>query len=256
MTATAIWLRAWLSGSAGSDDLLEVLARVAPDTPPLVVPAGSRPRPLPDLLRALRASSAPRVWLLLPRPGHPGAWPREVLDPPQAAVLVGAGHRAGAPRSEGIGPTGTAPPVQESGLVRAAAAGWRWDPAPEARVLLEGQALTARAGARALAEAVTDAAARLEPLGLDRAATQQAPRVWQQAMGHLPLGLHPAQQSLLVRLAELHDALDLALLDMGGAVTAAEARARSGEVRAVIGAVEDIICGVIGGMNVISGTTP
>ena len=47
----------------------------------------------------------------------------------------------------------------------------------------------------------------------------------------------------------LHDALDLALAEDGAAVTAAESRSRSGELRAVVGHVEDIIAGLGGGLN-------
>jgi hypothetical protein len=56
-------------------------------------------------------------------------------------------------------------------------------------------------------------------------------------------------EALLVRLAALHDALDLALVEEGAAVTAAEARARAAEVRAVLGEVEDVVVGVVGGLN-------
>ncbi|HYN57688.1 MAG TPA: hypothetical protein VES03_10875, partial [Motilibacterales bacterium] len=42
---------------------------------------------------------------------------------------------------------------------------------------------------------------------------------------------------------------DLALGDDGAAVTAGEARARAAEVRAVVGQVQDVIVGVIGGLN-------
>jgi hypothetical protein len=232
MTATALWVRAWLSGSAGSDDLLESLARVAPDGPQVVSLQGSAPQTMPDLLRELRALPAPRVWLLIPRPGHPGAWPRELDDTPQPAVLVSADAAEGA------------------GLLRPGAAGWRWDSCSEVPILwLEAQMLTARAGARALAEVVTAAAVRLETLGLERPATQATPRVWQRALGQLPMVSDPALHALMVRLAELHDALDLALREAGAAVTAGETRARSGEIAGVVGEVEDIICGVIGGMN-------
>jgi hypothetical protein len=109
--------------------------------------------------------------------------------------------------------------------------------------------LTARSGARALAEAVTAAAERLEQLGLDRAATRSASREWEVALGLLPRGPDYQVEALLVRLAALHDVLDLALVEEGAAITAAEARARAAEVRAVLGQVEDVIAGVVGGLN-------
>ena len=54
-------------------------------------------------------------------------------------------------------------------------------------------------------------------------------------------------EALLVRLAALHDALDLARVEEGAAVTAGEARARAAEMLAVLGQVEDVIAGVVGG---------
>jgi hypothetical protein len=135
-------------------------------------------------------------------------------------------------------------------LLRHEVAGWRWDTAGSAALAeLQAGMLTARSGARALAEAVTAAAERLEQLGLDRAATRAAPHEWEAALGRLPRGLDPQVEALLVRLAALHDALDLALVEEGAAVTAAEARARAAEVRAVLGQVEDVIAGVVGGLN-------
>lgn len=68
-------------------------------------------------------------------------------------------------------------------------------------------------------------------------------------MQQLPPGLDSPTHSLLIRLAVLHDALDLALVEEGAAVTAAEARSRAGELRAVVGHVEDIISGLVGGLN-------
>ncbi len=59
-----------------------------------------------------------------------------------------------------------------------------------------------------------------------------------------------------MRLAALHDALDLAAVEEGAAVTAAEARARTAEVLAVRGQVEDVIAGVVGGLNVPSPAAP
>ena len=82
------------------------------------------------------------------------------------------------------------------------------------------------------------------------------PREWELALGRMPRGLDPQVEALLVRLAALHDALDLALVEEGAAVTAAEARGRSAEIRGVVGQVEDVIAGVVGGLNAPTAPTP
>jgi hypothetical protein len=238
MTTTALWLGAWLRGAAGSDDLLEAMALAAPDAPAVGSVNGAPASPLPDLLRAIRQSGADSTWLLLPRPGRLIGWPPGVDGAPAPAVLLGRGDHA-------------------VGLLRHGASGWRWDPAQSATINpLQAGMLTARSGARALAEAVTAAAHRLEELGLDRAATRPAPREWEAALGRLPRGLDPQVEALLVRLAALHDALDLARVEEGAAVTAGEARARAAEVRAVLGEVEDVVVGVVGGLNAPPPPTP
>ncbi len=231
MTATALWWGAWLRGTTGSDDLLEVLARAAPDAPPVGSVLGGPPRPLPDLLRAVRASGADSTWLLLPRPGNTIGWPRDVGGQPNPAVLLSRADVA-------------------VGLLRHGPAGWRWDDVDQQPVgVLQAGMRTARAAARDLAEVVTDAAARLEALGVQRAATRAVPHVWESALGWLPPGLDPQAEALLVRLAALHDALDLARVEEGAAVTAGEVRARAAQVRHVLGRVEDLVAGVVGGLN-------
>jgi hypothetical protein len=231
MTATAVWLGSWLRGTAGADDLLEAMAHAAPDAPAVGSVLGAAPTPLPDLLRAIRVAGADGTWLLLPRPGRTVGWPPGVGGPPVPAVLLSRGDLA-------------------VGVLRHEATGWRWDTADSTPLTaLQAGMLTARSGARALAEVVTSAAERLERLGLDRTATRSAPHEWEAALGRLPRGLDPQVEALLVRLAALHDALDLALVEEGAAVTAAEARARAAEVRAVLGQVEDVIAGVVGGLN-------
>jgi hypothetical protein len=231
MTATALWLGAWLRGTAGSDDLLEALAQAAPDAPAVGSVLGASPSPLPDLFRAVRASDGDSTWLLLPRPGSTLGWPRGVSGDPTPAVLLSHGDLV-------------------VGLLRHGPTGWRWDHLDEPTIgILQAGMLTSRSAARVLAEVVTDAAARLEVLGVQRAATRPAPRVWESALGWLPPSLDPQAQALLVRLAALHDALDLARIEEGAAVTAAEVRARAAELQQVLGRVEDLIAGVVGGLN-------
>jgi hypothetical protein len=237
MTATALWLGAWLRGTAGSDDLLEALAQAAPDAPAVGSVLGTSPSPLPDLLRAVRASGADSTWLLLPRPGNTIGWPLGVGGEPTPAVLLSRGDVV-------------------VGLLRHEPTGWRWDRVDHLPIgVLQADMLTSGSAARALAEVVTDAAARLEVLGVQRAATRPAPRVWESAMGWLPPSLDPQAQALLVRLAALHDALDLARVEEGAAVTAAEARARAAELQQVLGRVEDLVASVVGGLNAPSRAT-
>ena len=231
MTSVTVWLGSWLRGDAASDDLLEAMTRAFPDAPAVAHLHGTGQVAVPDLLRAIRVSGAHGTWLLLPRPGATVGWPADSPVAPVPAVLLSRGDHA-------------------LGLLRHEARGWLWDPAGSAVLApLQAQMLTARSGARALAEAATAAAERLERLGLDRAATTVPPRVWELALGRLPVGLDPQVEALLIRLGALHDALDLALVDDGAAVTAGEARARAAELRAVVGQVQDVIAGVIGGLN-------
>ena len=238
MTSAAVWLGSWLRGTAGSDDLLEAMALVAPDAPEVGSLQGAPPTPLPDLLRAIRVTGAQDTWLLLPRPGRTIGWPPGADGVPEPAVLLSRVDHA-------------------VGMLRHGATGWRWDDVGSVPLaVLQSGVLTARSGARALAEAVTAAAERLETLGLDRVATRAAPHTWESALGRLPRSLDPQVEALLVRLAALHDALDLAAVEEGAAVTAAEARARTAEVLAVRGQVEDVIAGVVGGLNVPSPAAP
>lgn len=231
MTTTSLWLGSWLRGAAGSDDLLEAMALAAPDAPAVGSVLGASPAALPDLLRAVRVSGADCTWLLLPRPGRTIGWPPGTDGPPVPGVLLSRGEEG-------------------AGLLRHAATGWRWDEVGSTTLAaVQAGMLTARSGARILAEVVTSAADRLQHLGLDRPASRPAPRTWEVSLGRLPRGLDPPVEALLVRLAALHDALDLALVEEGAAVTAAESRARAAEVRAVLGQVEDVIAGVVGGLN-------
>lgn len=232
MTVAALWLNAWLRGAVGSDDLQDHLAWTAPDAPAVVAIDGAEPQRLSELLRSLQRVGQPRLWLLLPRPGHVLGWPRDVTGTPEPAVLVSGRHSGGA-------------------LLRGGRAGWRWDGCDSSGVVaLEGRMLTPRSGARALAELATAAARRLEALGLDRPAGVAPTRDWQPAVERLPRAADPQVVALLARLAALLDALDLATREEGAAITASEVRARSAEVHGVIGEVQDIVAGVVNGINV------
>ena len=242
MTSAAVWLGSWLRGLAATDDLLEVLTASAPDAPAVVSLQAAPAVPLADLLREVRNLGPSATWLLLPRPGRTLGWPPDTSGTPTPAVLV-----------TGV-PSG-------SGLLRHDRTGWRWEVTevvPGAP--LEAEMLTARSGARALAAAVTGAADRLEQLGLDRPATGTPPWTWARAVRRLPPGVDPGVEALLVRLGDLRDVLDLALAEEGAAVTASEALARSAELRTVIGQLDDVITGVVGGLNLpargMPGTDP
>lgn len=231
MSSSAVWLGSWLRGVAATDDLLEALTALAPDAPAVVALRAAPPAPLSVLLREIRALAPRMTWLLLPRPGRTLGWPPDAVGAPTPAVLLTGGS------------TG-------SGLLRHDRAGWRWDiteVVPGAP--LEAEMLTARSGARALAAAVNGAAERLERLALDRPAAGAPPRAWERSVRRLPPGIDPQVEALLVRLGDLRDVLDLALAEEGAAVTASEALARSGELRTVIGQLEDVVTGVVGGLN-------
>ena len=208
-------------------------------------------RPWPGPRRTLPRWAA--CWA--PRPprcptscGPPGARGGAHVAAPAASRPDGRVARGD---GRGTGAGGAAQPRRATvGLLRHGPTGWRWD----RRRFRGAHGAAGRDAHGALrrpraGEAVTAAAERLERLGLDRAATRSAPRDWEVALGRLPRGLDPQVEALLVRLAALHDALDLARVEEGAAVTAAEARARAAEVQAVLGQVEDVIAGVVGGLN-------
>lgn len=220
MLATALWLGCWLRDRAAPDDLLAELAGVAPDALP------------GPLLPAVRGTGADSVWLLLPRPGRTIGWPPGASGAPEPAVLLSAGRT----------------PV---GLVRVGPGAWRVEPADDAAVLqVEAQSLTPRTAARAVSEAISGAAARLERLGLDRPARTPAGERWRAATCCLPEALDPAVVALVQRVALVLDVLDLAIAEEGAAVTSSEARTRALELRTLAGELEDLLAGLVGGLNV------
>jgi hypothetical protein len=219
MFATAVWLGCWLRDLAAPDDLLAELADLAPDALP------------GPLLPAVRATGADSVWLLLPRPGRTIGWPPRVAGTPEPAVLLSAGRT----------------PV---GLVRTRPGEWRVEPADGAPVLqVESESLTARAAARAVSESISTAAARLERLGLDLPAQGRTGDQWRRATCCLPDRLDPAVAALAQRIAVVLDVLALAIAEEGAAVTSGEARSRSLELRSLAGQLEDLLAGLVGGLN-------
>jgi hypothetical protein len=220
MLATALWLGCWLRARAAPDDLLEELGRVAPDAPP------------GRLLPAVRATGADSVWLLLPRPGRTLGWPPGVPGAPEPAVLLSAGRT----------------PV---GLVLARPGAWRVQAAVGAPVVqVESESLTPRTAARAVSQAISEAAGRLEQMGLDRPARASAGDRWRRSTCCLPDRLDPAVVALVQRVALVLDVLDLAQAEQGAAVTSAESRTRALELRTLAGRLEDLLSGLVGGLNV------
>lgn len=238
MLAAALWVGQWLGGRVAPDDVLSGLARLDPDAPPVVAVDSGTPAPLVGLLSTLRGRGADGAWLLLPRPGRIQGWPPALAGPHEPAVLVTA---AGAP----------------VGILRLGRSGWRMDPATGASVTeLAAAAATPRGTARAFASLLHESAERLGSLGLDRPARRPLAGDWTQAMEHVPPGVDPTAAGLLRRIALILDAVGVALSDEGAAVTAAEARARAGELRALATAVEDVLVGLVGGLNMIRAGQP
>ncbi len=219
MLAAALWLGAWLRGAAAPDDLLDALSELVPESSP----AG--------LLAQVRGAGPQRTWLVLPRPGRSLGWPAGLPGPPEPAVVLTT------PGSTGV-------------VVRAEPGRWSVSPeVPTDALALEGAALTARQARRFLEAALAESAVRLERLGLERAPARARVPGWQQSLAAGPPGLDPEAGDILHRAAVVLDALGLALADDGAAVTSGEARARSGELRRLAGQVEDLVAGVVGGLN-------
>ncbi len=233
ITAATLWVGAWLRGTAAPDDVLCVLADLAPDSPAVVRLDGAPSAGLADLLAHLRAEAAAEAWLLLPRPGRTLGWPAKGSGAPAPATVISG--------ADGM-----------VGLLRHERAGWTWESVADdsALAVIQAGMLTPRAAARTLVEVVTVAAEDLEQLGLDRPPRGRCAQEWQAGLGRLPKGMDPPTLAQVTRIAALRDALDLALADDGAAVTAAEARARAARIREVAGAVDDVLCGVLGGLNV------
>jgi hypothetical protein len=224
MLGCALWVGAWLRGRASSDDTIDALAGLVPDAPGGV------------MLVSVRSTAAESAWLLLPRPGRPLGWPRDAEGPPEPAVLL---CRADDPVA----------------LLRTGPAGWRLDRVGLCNVApLAAAALAPRAAARAFAAAVSEGAEQLERMDLARAQDRALPSRWRSAAHAHPPGLDPSAVEVLVRVATLLDALDLALATDGAAVTAAEARGRAGALASVRDALEDIVCGLVGGQLGVAGS--
>ena len=233
MTTTAVWLGSWLRGAAGADDLLEAHGLTAPGR------SRGGQRPGRRTHRRCPTCCAPS-----------GCRARTARG---CSCRAPAGPSGGPPALTGRRPRGPAEPraIVGVGLLR-----------HEADRLALGRARRGTAHGRA----GRDAHGPLGRTGAGRSLSRRPPNgsstsAWN---GHPPgpppgsgksrwVGFPgrwtPRSTPSCVRLAALHDALDLARAEEGAAVTAAEARARAAEVQAVLGQVEDVIVGVVGGLN-------
>jgi hypothetical protein len=234
--AAALWLDGWLSGRTGSDDLLGALARIAPDSPQAALVDG-RSGGLGELLARIRSDGVVHAWPALPRPGRPVGWPAGVALAPRPAVLLVAAP----PARRGL-PSARA-------LLHAGPGGWAVEPiAGDAGALvtapLLAEAVTPRAAARRFAELVARATDDLARLGLERAASADGRQAWSRALRALPRGLPGQLAHILDRLCTVLDGLELALLDDGAAVTAAEARARADSLRTLHAGLTDLVAAV------------
>ena len=257
--SAALWLQAWLDGQAGSDDLLSMLAWVAPDTP-VGLQEPDATHPAESLLQRIRARQPVQAWPVLPRPGRTLGWPPTVPGDPSPSVLLVAG------------PAQWHTPEARL-LARAGSSGWILDdlrdPASSAPAGPNGdittlpdlgsidqlissataESLSPRAAARRFAELLDEAARELTPLGLERPATQPGAYRWANAFGRLPSSVDGQLASLLARIALILDALDQALREDGAAVTAGEARGRASRLRRLDGELTDLICAAVAGVR-------
>lgn len=257
--AAALWLHEWLGGRAATDDLLDLLAQIAPDTPAGLHDAGGT-LPTSRLLRRLRSSGVTLAWPVLPRPGRTVGWPSRVKgDPVPAVVLVG--------QPKGI----DQPPLEARVLLRAGSGGWIVDDIRERRRgapagaqgclathdsaqtrmwALTADAVTPRAATRQFTELIDQAATDLGRLGLDRPASTGRGSRWTATLHQLPGTADPQLVTLLQRTGLVLDALDQALGDEGAAVTASEARAREAHLHRLRGQLCDLVSGVIIGAGI------
>ena len=262
----ALWVQEWLGGRAAADDLLDVLTRIAPDTPAVLHDHGES-LPAQALLHRLRTAQVTYAWPVLPRPGRTVGWPALVPDPSPAVLVVGPATST------------DLRPLEARLLLRVGSGGWLLDhlrpttgsgqgtavqgtdghgpaaepdPTPDLVTLLTADALGHRAATRRFTGLLDDAATDLGRLGLDRPATNGAPTRWTATLQDLPRTADGSLVTLLQRSAVVLDALDQALRDDGAAVTAGEARARSARVHRLRGELCDLVCAATVGVAVAS----
>lgn len=225
----ALWVDAWLRAQVATDDLLTAVSSLVPDCPPISYDGGAT---LAELLARLRNVGAAAAWPLLPRPGRTLGWPRMAPWEPVPSVLLVTARDTGA------------------ALLAASAHGWclaalpeTEGPDPVAGWLLS-ESLSTRQATRRFVDLLADATAELGALGLDRTPAATFRPRWEPATAKRPPRSDPELTGLLIRVAGVLDALELALSDTGAAVTAAEAAARSRPLRQLHGELTDLVVSV------------
>ncbi len=236
-TLLAAWGSGWLAGTVSLADAVATITGA--DEPHTVDwPGAPGPLGLDQALGRLRLTGADRLRLALPVPGDPAGLPAGTpLQVP--AIEVGAAVAAVPPSGPGLG---LVPVVSEHGSPlegTAVVVRWVTHPLPPGRPLPSGTGLAEAEGE--LRDAVRQAAGELVRLdvarwrpevgvaleGLRAGAARGRPLVG------LPPGYPYRAQHLVDLAARLSAVVDLALLDDGAAVAAAEVRDRAGWLRLV-----------------------
>lgn len=227
----ALWYAAWVRGDASLDDVRDAI--VAGDAAHDVIGLPGRPDPLPLILAlgALRAEGADRAGVALPVPGDPlglagpAGFNTEAIDAGEAVVLPGAG-------------IGLVPMRAGAGV------GWRCLSA-EGRRQVPDPAEADTVLRRVLPETADSLAAmdlpRWSPEAADALLDLRSDR-----HDDAPPGTAPRASRMLALAHRCRRIVALALMDEGGAVTAAETDARRAALepldraarRAVVSAVE------------------
>lgn len=207
----ALWFSAWCEGRASLDEARDEI--VGDDAAHDVVGLPGRDGTVPLILAlgALRAERAAGAGLVLPEPGDPvglggpAAFNVEALDTGEAVVLRGVD-------------LGLVPARAGAGVV------WRCLPANERRQVPD------------LAEADTELRGALPRVADDLAALDVArwrPEVADELMAlrrpqslPIPAGMEPRAQRMVALASRCRAIVKLALVDEGGAITAAEADRR------------------------------
>ncbi len=230
MLLASLWLGSWLRGRVPADDVLALMASIAPDAPATLTVDDRSGRPPVDALARIRSADCAR--LLLPRPGNVVGWPPTLADLPAPSVLVTVGATPGA-------------------RLRHGRDGWRLDRAVGAAVLpLQASAIPPRRLPGAFAELLVGTTDRLLPLGLARRPAGAPDEHWRRALAQLPPGLDPTLTATLHRVGDVLGALDVALADDGAAVTAGESRARRGALVPLRDGLHDLLVAAVGGAAV------
>lgn len=207
----ALWFSAWCEGRASLDEARDEIVGADAAHDVVGLPGSEEPVPLILALGALRAERATGAGLALPEPGDPvglGGPPgfnAEAVEVGEAAVLRGAD-------------LGLVPVRAGAGVV------WRCLGANERRQVPDlAEADTELRGA--LPRAADDLAAldvaRWRPEVADELMALRRPRDLP-----LPAGMEPRAQRMVALASRCRAIVELALVDDGGAITAAEADRR------------------------------